>query len=245
MGTDLSDEGQLDEFCDRLGHHFADPGLLTLALTHRSFCAEHPSNSPNERLEFLGDSVLGLVVTDHIYRNYPMLPEGQLAKLRASVVNTATLAELGRRLRVGPLLRLGKGEDQSGGRDKESILADALEALFGAVYVDGGWDAAQSVILTLTAEAILEAAEQPGKKDYKTQLQELTARLALGTPVYQIDGSGPDHDKRFTAVTLIDGVPRGHGAGTSKKRAEQVAARSAYTAVLTSVAKEDGSNGQT
>ncbi|MDH4076719.1 MAG: ribonuclease III [Acidimicrobiia bacterium] len=245
MGTDLSDEGQLDEFCDRLGHHFADPGLLTLALTHRSFCAEHPSNSPNERLEFLGDSVLGLVVTDHIYRNYPELPEGQLAKLRASVVNTATLAELGRRLRVGPLLRLGKGEDQSGGRDKESILADALEALFGAVYVDGGWDAAQSVILTLTAEAILEAAEQPGKKDYKTQLQELTARLALGTPVYQIDGSGPDHDKRFTAVTLIDGVPRGHGAGTSKKRAEQVAARSAYTAVLTSVAKEDGSNGQT
>lgn len=245
MGTDLSDEGQLDEFCDRLGHHFADPGLLTLALTHRSFCAEHPSNSPNERLEFLGDSVLGLVVTDHIYRNYPELPEGQLAKLRASVVNTATLADLGRRLRVGPLLRLGKGEDQSGGRDKESILADALEALFGAVYVDGGWDAAQSVILTLTAEAILEAAEQPGKKDYKTQLQELTARLALGTPVYQIDGSGPDHDKRFTAVTLIDGVPRGHGAGTSKKRAEQVAARSAYTAVLTSVAKEDGSNGQT
>jgi len=245
LGTDLSDEGQLDEFCDRLGHHFADPGLLTLALTHRSFCAEHPSNSPNERLEFLGDSVLGLVVTDHIYRNYPELPEGQLAKLRASVVNTATLAELGRRLRVGPLLRLGKGEDQSGGRDKESILADALEALFGAVYVDGGWDAAQSVILTLTAEAILEAAEQPGKKDYKTQLQELTARLALGTPVYQIDGSGPDHDKRFTAVTLIDGVPRGHGAGTSKKRAEQVAARSAYTAVLTSVAKEDGSNGQT
>lgn len=245
MGTDLSDEGQLDEFCDRLGHHFADPGLLTLALTHRSFCAEHPSNSPNERLEFLGDSVLGLVVTDHIYLHYPMLPEGQLAKLRASVVNTATLADLGRRLRVGPLLRLGKGEDQSGGRDKESILADALEALFGAVYVDGGWDAAQSVILTLTAEAILDAAEQPGKKDYKTQLQELTARLALGTPVYQIDGSGPDHDKRFTAVTIIDGVPRGHGAGTSKKRAEQVAARSAYTAVLTSVAKEDGSNGQT
>ncbi len=245
LGIDLSDEGQLDEFCGRLGHHFADPGLLTLALTHRSFCAEHPSNSPNERLEFLGDSVLGLVVTDHIYRNYPELPEGQLAKLRASVVNTATLAELGRRLRVGPLLRLGKGEDQSGGRDKESILADALEALFGAVYVDGGWDAAESVILTLTAEAILEAAEQPGKKDYKTQLQELTARLALGTPVYQIDGSGPDHDKRFTAVTLIDGVPRGHGAGTSKKRAEQVAARSAYSAVLTSVAKEDGSNGQT
>jgi ribonuclease III len=219
--------------------------LLTLALTHRSFCAEHPANSPNERLEFLGDSVLGLVVTDHIYDFYPDLPEGQLAKLRASVVNTATLAELCRQLGVGPLLRLGKGEDQSGGRDKESILADALEAVFGAVYEDGGWVAAQQVILAHTSDAIIEAALQPGRKDYKTQLQELTARMALGTPVYQIDGSGPDHDKRFTAVTLIDGVPRGHGAGTSKKRAEQVAARSAYAAVLTSVAKEDGVDGQT
>lgn len=211
---------------------------MTLALTHRSFCAEHPANQPNERLEFLGDSVLGLVVTDHIYRTYAELPEGQLAKLRASVVNTATLAELGRNLGVGPLLRLGKGEDQSGGREKESILADALEALFGAVYVDGGWMRAQDVILAHTHGAILDAAEQPGRKDYKTQLQELTARLSLGTPVYQIDGSGPDHDKRFTAVTVIDGVPRGHGAGTSKKRAEQVAARSAYAAVQTSVAKE-------
>lgn len=219
--------------------------MLTLALTHRSFCAENPANSPNERLEFLGDSVLGLVVTDHIYGTYSDLPEGQLAKLRASVVNTATLADLARSLGVGPLLRLGKGEDQSGGRDKESILADAIEAIFGAVYVDGGWSSTQAVILSLTSDAIVEAAEQPGRKDYKTQLQELTARLALGTPVYQIDGSGPDHDKRFTAVTLIDGIPRGHGAGTSKKRAEQVAARSAYAAVLTSVAKEQGPDGQT
>jgi ribonuclease-3 len=123
-------------------------------------------------------------------------------------------------------------------------LADALEAIFGAVYVDGGWVRAKEVIVDLTREAIVEAAEQPGRKDYKTQLQELTARLALGTPVYQIDGSGPDHDKRFTAVTLIDGVPRGHGAGTSKKRAEQVAARSAYTAVLTSVVKQGDPDGE-
>lgn len=188
--------------------------------------------------------MLGLVVTDHIYRTYAELPEGQLAKLRASVVNTATLAELGRNLGVGPLLRLGKGEDQSGGREKESILADALEALFGAVYVDGGWSKAQDVVLELTASAIIDAAEQPGRKDYKTQLQELTARLSLGTPVYQIDGSGPDHDKRFTAVTIIDGVPRGHGAGTSKKRAEQVAARSAYAAVQTSAAKEGEPDGE-
>ena len=218
-----------------MGHRFSDQELLTLALTHRSYCAENPATSSNERLEFLGDSVLGLVVTDYIYASYTTLPEGQLAKLRASVVNTITLAELGAGLGVGELLRLGKGEDQSGGRQKESILADALEALFGAVYVDGGWNAARSVILDLTHDAIVEAAEQPGRKDYKTQLQELTARLSLGTPVYEISGSGPDHDKRFTAVTIVDGVARGHGAGTSKKRAEQVAARSAYTAVMTLV----------
>lgn len=218
-----------------MGYRFSDGGLLTLALTHRSYCAENPATASNERLEFLGDSVLGLVVTDYIYTSYTRLPEGQLAKLRASVVNTVTLAELGAELGVGKLLRLGKGEDQSGGREKESILADALEALFGAVYVDGGWAAARRVILDLTLDAIAEAAEQPGRKDYKTQLQELTARLSLGTPVYEISGSGPDHDKRFTAVTIVDGVARGHGAGTSKKRAEQVAARSAYAAVMTLV----------
>lgn len=231
-----------------MGHQFDDPDLLTLALTHRSYCAENPTNQPNERLEFLGDSVLGLVVTDHIYKTYDKLPEGQLAKLRASVVNTATLADLGRELDVGRLLRLGKGEDQSGGRDKESILADAVEAVFGAVYVDGGWIRAQTVILSHTNPAIVDAAEQPGRKDYKTQLQELTARLSLGTPVYQIDGSGPDHDKRFTAVTIIDGKPRGHGAGTSKKRAEQVAARSAYSAVLSSTkdaTENEGFDGET
>lgn len=185
--------------------------------------------------------MLGLVVTDHIYGAYPELPEGQLAKLRASVVNTATLAELAKGLGVGLLLLLGKGEDQSGGREKESILADALEALFGAVYVDGGADAARRVVLELCGEAIIEAAAQPGRKDYKTQLQELTARLSLGTPIYEISGSGPDHDKRFTAITIVDGVARGHGDGTSKKRAEQVAARSAYSAVLTLMGNgEDG-----
>lgn len=225
-----------------MGHEFGDESLLTLALTHRSFCAENPATSSNERLEFLGDSVLGLVVTDYIYTSYSELPEGQLAKLRASVVNTVTLAELGHQLDLGSLLRLGKGEDQSGGREKESILADALEALFGAVYVDGGWPAAREVILDLTHDSIVEAAEQPGRKDYKTQLQELTARMSLGTPVYEISGSGPDHDKRFSAITIVDGVARGHGAGTSKKRAEQVAARSAYAAVLTLLGKGESSD---
>lgn len=196
-------------------------------------------------MEFLGDSVLGLVVTDHIYSSYAELPEGQLAKLRASVVNTVTLAELGQHLDIGPLLRLGKGEDQSGGRKKESILADALEAVFGAVYVDGGWHAARQIILDLAHDAIVEAAEQPGRKDYKTQLQELTAKMSLGTPIYEISGSGPDHDKRFNAITIVDGVARGHGAGTSKKRAEQVAARSAYAEVLTMLEGEADDDQQT
>lgn len=206
--------------------------MLQRALTHRSYCAETPDAVSNERLEFLGDSVLGLVVTNHIFRRYPDLAEGQLAKLRASVVNTGSLARLARAVGLGPCLLLGKGEDQSGGREKESILADSLEAVLGAVYVDGGWDAAAAVILDRMSDVIVEAAEEPGGRDFKTQLQELTARLMLGTPNYEISGSGPDHHKRFTAITIIDGVPRGRGAGTSKKRAEQVAARSAYAAML-------------
>ncbi len=182
----------------------------------------------NERLEFLGDAVLGLAVTDHIHATYPDLPEGQLAKLRASVVNTTTLAEIAARLELGEHLRLGKGEHQSGGRDKESILADALEAVIGAVYVDGGWEEAREVVLDLLLDEISTGAERPGRQDYKTRLQELAAQRGFGAPVYEIEGSGPDHDKRFVAVTVIDGVPRGEGSGTSKKRAEQAAARAAW-----------------
>lgn len=197
-------------------------------MTHRSYCAEHPDVESNERLEFLGDAVLGLAVTDHIHATYPDLPEGQLAKLRASVVNTATLAEVAGRLGLGEYLRLGKGEHQSGGREKESILADALEAVIGAVYVDGGWEEGREVVLDLLLDEISTGAERPGRQDYKTRLQELSAQLGLGAPVYEIEGSGPDHDKRFVAVALIDGEARGEGTGTSKKRAEQAAARTAW-----------------
>src|SRR5271169_3069438 len=132
-----------------LGHDFQDPGLLDAALTHRSYCAEHPDTSSNERLEFLGDAVLGLVVTVHIYDEYPELPEGELAKVRASVVNAEVLADLATRVEVGPALALGKGEDASGGRTKSSILADAMEAVIAAVYLDGGWPAAQALVLRL------------------------------------------------------------------------------------------------
>ncbi len=178
--------------------------------------------------------MLGLAVTDYIHATYPALPEGQLAKLRASVVNTATLASVGARLELGRILRLGKGEDQSGGREKESILADALEAVIGAIYIDGGWEEARELVLDLLLEEISHGAQRPGRQDYKTRLQELTARLGLGSPMYRITGSGPDHDRRFTAVAVVEGVPRGEGSGTSKKRAEQAAARSAWTAITTS-----------
>ena len=160
----------------RLGYTFRDPRHLSAALAHRSWCAEVDDEPSNERLEFLGDAVLGLVVTDHIYRTYPDLPEGELAKVRASVVNASALADAAMGLQLGDAVLLGKGEDASGGREKPSILSDALEAVIGATYLDGGWTAAEHVVLTLLGELIEEAAAGPGGQDYKTRLQELAAR---------------------------------------------------------------------
>lgn len=178
-------------------------------------------------MEFLGDAVVGLAVTDHIFAAYNNLAEGQLAKLRASVVNTTALALVAERLDLGALLRLGKGEDQSGGRSKESILADGFEAVVGAVFVDSDWDTAATVVLQLLHPEISVGALRPGRQDYKTRLQELTAVLSLPSPIYEIKGSGPDHDRRFNATVLVGGLAYGEGAGTSKKRAEQAAARAA------------------
>lgn len=220
-----------------LGYEFVDIEKLRLASTHRSFCAENSNTVSNERLEFLGDAVLGLVVTDYIHATYPDLSEGELAKLRASVVNTATLAEVAARLELGSILRLGKGEDQSGGRDKESILADSLEAVIGAVYLDSGWVPTQGVVLGLLDNEITAGARRPGRQDYKTRLQELTAQLGLGSPNYRIKGSGPDHDRRFEATAIVDAKSLGEGSGTSKKRAEQAAARSAWL-ILANAAEE-------
>lgn len=201
--------------------------MLTHALTHRSYCGENENVDSNERLEFLGDAVVGLAVTDHIFAAYDNLAEGQLAKLRASVVNTTALAQVSERLNLGELLRLGKGEDQSGGRSKESILADGFEAVIGAVFVDSDWETAATVVLQLLHPDISIGALRPGRQDYKTRLQELTAVLGLTSPVYDINGSGPDHDRRFRATVLIGGVSHGAGTGTSKKRAEQAAAQAA------------------
>jgi ribonuclease-3 len=201
---------------------------LVHALTHRSWCAEHPGDESNERLEFLGDAVLGVVVTDHLFSAFPDLPEGQLAKARAAVVSSTTLAEVGRELGVGLDLRLGKGEDASGGREKASILADAVEAVLGAMYLDGGVEPVRRLVLEQLSQRIDQAAERPGDKDYKTRLQEVAAHDGFTPPVYALTESGPDHHKRFHATVAVGGERLGAGTGTSKKEAEQKAARAAY-----------------
>jgi ribonuclease-3 len=209
-------------------------------MAHRSWCAEHPGEQSNERLEFLGDAVLGLIVTAHVFRTYPDLPEGQLAQLRASVVNAAALAEAADELGIGPYLLLGKGENQSSGREKPTILADALEALIGAVYLDGGWDAASDLVMRLLAERIVDAASGPGSSDYKTRLQELSAHRFDELPRYEVHGEGPDHAKSFTATVSLRGRLMGTGQGRSKKQAEQAAAREAWELLNLEIAAADG-----
>ena len=217
------------EFTANLGYQFTDQTLLRRALAHRSWCAENGEES-NERLEFLGDAVLGLAVTNHIYRKYPGLPEGDLAKLRAAVVNAQSLAEVADDLGLGDRLLLGKGEDATGGRAKPSILSDALEAVMGAVYLDGGWEPAEQLVLRLLGDRIHDDSSGPGGGDYKTRLQELVARRFEQLPNYRVRGDGPDHAKSFVAEVFVAGALRGSGDGRSKKQAEQAAARIAWHA---------------
>jgi ribonuclease-3 len=224
----------------RLGWAVEDEALLLQAVRHRSWCAENPGWESNERLEFLGDSVLGLIVTSHLFRTYPDIPEGELSKVRASVVNSATLAEIAAELELGPSLMLGKGEDQSGGREKPSILADATEALIGAVYIDRGWDAAQSAVMNLFGSRIEEAAAGPGGQDYKTRLQEACARLFDQLPRYAVTDEGPDHAKEFEATVYLQREPYATGRGRSKKQAEQGAARNAWERLTTESRPEGG-----
>jgi ribonuclease III len=205
--------------------------LLERALTHRSFAYENGGLPTNERLEFLGDSVLGLIVTDTLFREYPDLPEGQLAKLRAAVVNMRALAGVARGLHLGSYVRLGKGEEGTGGRDKSSILADTLEALLGAVYLDCGLNEADALVHRLFDPVIARSARLGAGLDWKTSLQELTAATTLGVPEYHVEESGPDHQKSFRASVRIAGRTYGEGEGRSKKEAEQQAAEAAWTAI--------------
>jgi ribonuclease-3 len=207
---------------------FGDPELRRTALTHRSFAFEHDLVANNERLEFLGDAVLGLVVTDMAYRTFPDLAEGELAKLRASIVNMTALADVARGLGLGDVVLLGKGEEMSGGRDKASILADALEAMLGAVYLDRGLEVATELIERLFRPRMTAYARGEGDRDYKTILQEVASQDLRSLPEYRIAERGPDHQKEFTATVFLAGKPWGTGTGRSKKEAEQQAAHEAW-----------------
>ncbi len=210
-----------------LPHEFSDPSLLELALRHRSWCSENGGLESNERLEFLGDAVLGLVITDHLYRSTPDEPEGVLARYRAELVNSSVLAMLARRINLGSMLKLGKGEESTGGRDKDSILADALEALIGAIYLDGGSAAAEPFILELSSDLIEQVESEDLSTDHKSRLQETAARLHGELPRYELTEDGPEHAKVFTARVSVAGQLLGDGVGRTKKEAEQGAARQA------------------
>jgi len=212
--------------------------LLERALTHRSYAYENGGLPTNERLEFLGDAVLGLIVTDTLYNEHPTLPEGQLAKLRAAVVQMRALAGVARDLKLGRYVRLGRGEEGTGGRDKPSILADTLEAVIGAVYLDRGLDAACSLVHRLFDPVIATSAQLGAGLDWKTSLQELTASELLGVPEYRVEESGPDHQKLFRATVRVAGRTYGSGQGRSKKEAEQQAAEAAYNAISNGLKSE-------
>lgn len=208
--------------------------LITLALTHRSFAYESGGLPTNERLEFLGDSVIGLVITEELYQRFPDLDESRLSPLRSGVVSTRALADVARRLRLGESLRLGKGEEVTGGRDKSSILADALEALFGAIYVEHSLEGAKRAIVSMMSSAIDESLSRGVMLDGKTALQELLASRGLGVPEYEIAESGPDHAKEFQATAIVSGSRVSVGRGRSKREAEQEAARLAYEVLIES-----------
>lgn len=216
-----------EQLCRRIDYQFSDPERLDLALRHRSWCAENGSVASNERLEFLGDSVLGLVVTDHLYRSAPDRSEGVLARNRSELVSAVALAEVARSVDLGPALLLGKGEESTGGRDKTSILSDAMEAVFGATYLDGGIEEASRVVLHVLADRIENVIEGSLASDHKSRLQELAAHEFGQLPRYILSDDGPEHDKLFVAAVELCGEEWGTGAGRTKKEAEQEAARDA------------------
>ncbi len=207
--------------------------MLELAFTHRSFAYETGITTTNERLEFLGDSVLGLIVTEELYLKYPDLDESRLSPLRSGIVNMRALADIARTLELGKYIRLGKGEEVTNGRDKNSLLADALEALIGAIYLECGFEKSTQVVRELIKETLSSAMAKGAGLDGKTALQELLASTGKGAPEYQVTETGPDHDKSFTAVAMVSGEAISEGSGKSKREAEQSAARSALEKLST------------
>ncbi len=221
----------LEDLLDAIGRPDLDAALLERALTHRSFAYENGGLPTNERLEFLGDSVLGVVVTETLYLTHPDLNEGKLAKLRAAVVNARALADVARTIGLGEYVKLGRGEEITGGRTKASILSDTVEAVIGAVYLSGGFEASRAVVHLLFDPLMDAAAGLGAGLDWKTSLQELSAQHSLGVPDYLIEDDGPDHAKTFVAQVRVGGQTYGHGEGRSKKEAEQQAAETAYRAI--------------
>ncbi len=220
---------------DALGSPDVDPELLDRALTHRSFAYENGNLPTNERLEFLGDSVLGIVVTETLYLTHPDLSEGKLAKLRAAVVNARALAEVALTIGLGEHIKLGRGEEITGGRAKSSILSDTVEAVIGAIYLSSGFEASRTVVHLLFDPLMAAAAGLGAGLDWKTSLQELAAEHSLGVPEYVIEDDGPDHAKTFTAQVKVGDGRYGHGTGRSKKEAEQQAAETAYREIVAKV----------
>jgi ribonuclease-3 len=216
------------ELLEQLGIEI-DAELLELAFTHRSFAYEAGLTATNERLEFLGDSVLGMIVTEELYRKYPDLDESRLSPLRSGIVNMRALADIARSLSLGKYIRLGKGEEVTNGRDKNSLLADAFEALIGALYISQGFAKTSDCLLKLVTPTLTSAMAMGAGLDGKTALQELVASLGKSTLEYQVTMSGPDHDKSFEATAIVGGMPIAVGNGKSKREAEQAAARSAFT----------------
>lgn len=236
--------GEIDRLSERLGIDL-DPELFTLALTHRSFAYESGGLPTNERLEFLGDSVLGIVITETLYRRFPDLAEGRLAKLRSAVVSMSALAEVARGIDLGSFVMIGKGEGATGGRDKNSILADTLEAIIGAIYLQHGMEKTAKVLLALMSPYIDHAEQLGAGLDWKTSLQELATSLDLGVPEYRSSESGPDHAKEFVAICLVGDRELGVGEGRSKKQAEQRAAATAYVFLETEIAAKSGKDART
>jgi ribonuclease-3 len=226
--TATGDQGDYAGLRKLLGDPVLDPDLLDRSLTHRSFAYENGGLPTNERLEFLGDSVLGLVVTETLYEVHSELSEGRLAKLRAAVVNARALADVARAIGLGEHIKLGRGEEITGGRTKASILSDTVEAVIGAVYLSGGFENARAVVHQLFDPLMAEAAGLGAGLDWKTSLQELSAEHGLGVPEYVIQDAGPDHAKTFTAQVRVGTARYGFGTGNSKKEAEQQAAETAY-----------------
>ena len=213
----------LSECASRIGYAFQNPALLRQALIHRSWQAENSDPLTNERFEFLGDAVLGWVIADVAFHRLSDMPEGKLTDLRRSVVNMHALADIARQLGIGEFLLLGKGEDAAGGRDKSSILADALEALIGAVYLDGGAPAAYEMVKRLLTDSVEEAIPHLEMFDAKTRLQELASKFEAHVH-YKVEDEGPDHEKMFFATVFVGDRELGYGEGKSKKAAEQIAA---------------------